>query len=151
MTDMPDLLPCPFCGSGRVGLSIGYSLEYSVSCHNCHCEGATSAIDKDAMTAWNTRATPPSQAEQAVPAGWKMVPIEPTEEMIEAGYEHTADPCWRENYIEAYKASVAAAPPAPVPGPRTADTPASRSRSEAETVIGKLKNDDNYNCEGEIT
>ncbi|MES2942957.1 MAG: hypothetical protein V4772_08840 [Pseudomonadota bacterium] len=49
------------------------------------------------------------EAAQAVPAGWKLVPIEPTEEMIKAGLF----PKHRDGYdpeIDAYKAMLAAAP-----------------------------------------
>jgi hypothetical protein len=51
----------------------------------------------------------PGQADK-VPGGWKLVPITPTEDMADAGMAHTADPCWKENVKDAYRAMLAAAP-----------------------------------------
>ena len=34
---------------------------------------------------------------------------EPTEPMVEAAWEHTADPCWRENVADAWRAAIDAA------------------------------------------
>lgn len=34
---------------------------------------------------------------------------EPTKEMLEAGWEHTDDPCWREDVAEAWRAMIDAA------------------------------------------
>lgn len=31
---------------------------------------------------------------------------EPTDEMAEAGFQHTADPCWQENVKEAWRAMI---------------------------------------------
>lgn len=42
-------------------------------------------------------------------AGLAIVPIEPTEKMVEAGFQHTGDPCWHEDVARAYRAMLAAA------------------------------------------
>ncbi len=42
-------------------------------------------------------------------AGLMIVPKEPTEAMLEAGFVHTADPCWIEDVAKAYRAMVSAA------------------------------------------
>ena len=34
---------------------------------------------------------------------------EPTEPMVEAAWEHTSDPCWRENVADAWRAAIDAA------------------------------------------
>ena len=43
--------------------------------------------------------------------GWAVVPMEPTEAMIEAGWPHTADPCWQEDVAKCWRAMIAAARP----------------------------------------
>ncbi|CAH1656772.1 hypothetical protein CHELA1G11_11168 [Hyphomicrobiales bacterium] len=42
--------------------------------------------------------------------GYRLVPEEPTQEMIDIGMDHTADPCWPDRLVKAYKAMLAAAP-----------------------------------------
>ncbi len=42
-------------------------------------------------------------------AGFAVVPLVPTEAMLEAGFVHTADPCWIEDVAKAYRAMVSAA------------------------------------------
>ena len=49
---------------------------------------------------------------RSVPEGWQIVPVEPTPEMISAGWEHTALPCWSEDVAKAYRAMLSAAPKA---------------------------------------
>jgi hypothetical protein len=76
------LLPCPFCG-GKALLTEKkhYSL---VNCGNIHCDmdsGCKAQMTQDAIAAWNKRA-PVTHPQQ--PAGWKLVPVEPTPEMEEA-------------------------------------------------------------------
>ncbi len=41
-------------------------------------------------------------------AGYVVVPKEPTEAMLEAGFVHTGDPCWLEDVAKAYRAMVSA-------------------------------------------
>lgn len=57
----------------------------------------------------------------SVPDGWKLVPIEPTAEMTNAGY--TTDPDgskWMQRPYESWRDMVVAAPPAPVEAPAVA-------------------------------
>lgn len=64
MSDKQDLKPCPFCG-GKADIQKEYTDGWSyfgVCCHteDCRCNsGDISYVDKvNAITAWNTRATP---------------------------------------------------------------------------------------------
>lgn len=88
-SDLPELIHCPFCrasarhvqhSAGMPGTR-GYDRWCGVKCAGC---GASVGSDRlfrtpaAAAAAWNAR---------AVPAGWKLVPVEPTEEMVAAAYE----------------------------------------------------------------
>ena len=42
--------------------------------------------------------------------GRQYVPVEPTDAMLEVGWDRMADPCWKEDVAEAYRAMLAAAP-----------------------------------------
>lgn len=56
----------------------------------------------------------PVSAQPSVPEGWKLVPVEPTEEMSDAGWGHidiTAGQC-QDGPKDVYRAMLAAAPPA---------------------------------------
>lgn len=71
MTDKPTLLPCPFCGADDAFTErADFSSSYVV-CNNCIARGPTECQDSDdedepgqasAITAWNTRPTPPTLA-----------------------------------------------------------------------------------------
>lgn len=73
------LNPCPFCGSKTLR-----PFDNAVVCMICggsgpdmgHCLGPV--CRSEAIAEWNKR---------VVPEGWKLVPIEPTEAMWEAGRE----------------------------------------------------------------
>lgn len=56
MSDIPDLKPCPFCGSTNVDHNLdrndGY---YGVECEDCYAQGSTSTWEKTAVKYWNTR------------------------------------------------------------------------------------------------
>jgi len=88
---VPELLPCPFCGSvGAFVRNDATNSDATVQCCNVECAAAQ--------------------------AGWKLVPQEPTEAMIAAGAEEDQwtinegqDTCAR----EIYKAMLAAAPSPP--------------------------------------
>ena len=76
-----ELRECPFCGSEPVCQDLG---GWEVYCRNCGASGPTvfhgttneTTLRADSILTWNRRASPAS-----VPAGWKLVPVEPTEEM----------------------------------------------------------------------
>jgi hypothetical protein len=80
------LLPCPFCGgqAQMIEGDGGFSGRVQIDC--TVCRNATwwwgEAV---AIRQWNRRATASAQA--TVPAGWKLVPIEPTESMVIDGFE----------------------------------------------------------------
>jgi hypothetical protein len=55
--------------------------------------------------------------QQAIPSGWKLVPIEPTDEMKQQGWEAYRDsnkPAPYNMLTDAYKAMITAAPTAPI-------------------------------------
>lgn len=99
MTTQPamtaELLPCPFCGHVGVTMTEGSTFRWRIlECAGCGATtgevrhntvaddqvAAEEATRAEAIAAWNTRAAP------SPPDGWKLVPIEPTAEMIEAGH-----------------------------------------------------------------
>lgn len=108
---------CPFCGSDNVSPSYCTNVDAVVSgrfveCEDCAACGPVHPPEADAITAWNTRAAP------ALPVleGWKLVPCEPTEAMIEAGI----DPLFRfandvtasrDALAEIYRAMLSSSPP----------------------------------------
>ena len=89
MTDLDKmaLLPCPFCGSPDVKLvtilDAGGDILHAVGCPKCGCNGTPHIAAMDdprpaAVAAWNRRAL------LTAPPGWKLVPIPPTDDMIDA-------------------------------------------------------------------
>lgn len=72
-----ELLPCPFCGSDVVCVDVlldyGPPATFRVTCEECESYGPEHHSAEEAKEAWNTRSTP---------KGMKLVPVEPTEEMI---------------------------------------------------------------------
>jgi len=104
-----ELKSCPFCGGeGSVTHAVG---EFWARCMTCEASTVLCGTETRAIIAWNTRA--PS----ALPVGWKLVPVEPTEEMCEAGAPYTgADhgPCDPNECAEdTYRAMLSASPPEP--------------------------------------
>lgn len=73
---MSELKPCPFCG-GRAAWKQGIYTGY-VMCLKCEVMGPN-IIRDEAITAWNRR---PSTE---TPGEWRLVPVEPTREMVLAG------------------------------------------------------------------
>ena len=119
-----ELLPCPFCGAGTTRVVMNgqtwtgtkYSDPISVSVvHHCDpIEGQPSRqierIGRDAesaIAAWNRRASPAS-----APAGWKLVPVEPTEEILDVMFDAGIDRHDGDLTI-LYRAILAAAPTPP--------------------------------------
>jgi len=64
---MSELKPCPFCGSDDINLYGDSMFE---------CQGCGFIIDDVSIEEWNAR---------HIPEGYKLVPIEPTKQMLLAG------------------------------------------------------------------
>lgn len=98
MSDIQELKPCPFCGSecdpnGWKGMGNG-GLMSGPECAKC---GATA----ESVESWNRRVV----AEQAVPDGYMLVPVVPTEQMIIHGFESDPDESFStDEEWEAYEA-----------------------------------------------
>ena len=131
MTDnaelLPCLLPCPFCGGKANGEGVtrysrpldgsnwadgsGVTEVYFVNCMGCGLKnggifGGFQTRDK-AIAAWNTRATAPC------PEGWRLVPVEPTPEMVQAACDATFGPAaltHEQAHITGWSAMLSAAP-----------------------------------------
>lgn len=126
---MSDLKPCPFCGSEP---NIDYEKgRWSVMCIRTACglEPFTSGETREQVTAvWNRRPSlePPASDELSgisgeLPpasdvAGWRLVPMEPTPEMMNAApasYSPSMKVMWPLICGDIYRAMIAAAPPHP--------------------------------------
>jgi Lar family restriction alleviation protein len=102
-----ELKGCPFCGCAEVEVATDVFDNTHVDCGDCGAQFALNEFHtdyrskSDVVTAWNTRA--PS----ALPAGWKLVPVEPTEDMLDAvdDLEEGA------GYSRIYRAMLSASPP----------------------------------------
>jgi hypothetical protein len=114
-SEQVELKPCPFCG-GNVTLTTGgksdglltFVCDEGSTCRGSKIFTGTLVEDREtAITAWNTRA--PS----ALPVGWKLLPVEPTEAMVAAAVTALGLP-WREiqRMLQAYRAMLSASPPA---------------------------------------
>lgn len=80
-----ELLPCPFCGSQPFPSpqsTHGAVDDRQVWCSACNASGPSKESENLAIEHWNTRQACGQQ--QAVPEGYKLVPIEPTTEMLKA-------------------------------------------------------------------
>lgn len=87
----PKLPECPFCNNAPRHLEVkaGYYTE-RVICDHCHFHLEGTAT-QTAVERWNTRSSEESKYSRypatlrlrQPPAGWVMVPVEPTKEMIE--------------------------------------------------------------------
>lgn len=97
-----ELKPCPFCGDDAETDSHDSNGATFTRC--CQC-GAT--VNGD-LENWNTRAKADSNWQP--PPGWKLVPVEPTEAMLEAGSQTLGSGKVGELLARHYRAMVAAAP-----------------------------------------
>ncbi len=58
-----DLAACPFCGSINQDASSNGMESHFVVCQDCGAEGPAKDTEQEAITAWFTRATLPSNVE----------------------------------------------------------------------------------------
>jgi hypothetical protein len=112
MADVPKLLPCPFCGAeGEENLELCANL---VQCLECGARGPAQdgpeilCDPRIARTEWNKRALLSERERRTaqgvtVPEGWALVPIEPTDEMIEASWRATVDACPERRMLNAFR------------------------------------------------
>lgn len=79
-----ELKPCPFCGE-HVELKKDGALNFVVCMGGSSCKDSglvmffSDAEREEAIAAWNSRAQP---AAQAVPEGWKLVPVDISQRMV---------------------------------------------------------------------
>lgn len=140
---LPELLPCPFCGSTDT-----YAMDmggWESFCKTCGTNGPALNTERDKVIAdWNQRAAQPL-AVAAIPEGMALVPIEPTDEMCVAGLaafgllggnlkNHRYD-FGSLKLIECFKAMSAAAPQAPQPPAGQQDR--GEATGDAETYLRK--------------
>jgi hypothetical protein len=95
------LAECPCCGSLDVG-----GAHDTVSCYGCGLQITKPRPLQNAADAWNKRAQLAAPA--GVSAGWRMVPVEPTPEMVEVALK------WGTKLSEWRELLAAAPSPAPV-------------------------------------
>ena len=114
-----ELLACPFCGGGAAVFQESCNMpgRYCVECETCKCGTGYWSRGK-AIAHWNRR--PPADD------GWKLVPCEPTEAMIEAicgahawgewpaDFDPRAQKIRREAARNGHAAMLAASPPPPL-------------------------------------
>ena len=112
------LLPCPWCSATNGDLSSNGMENHMVVC-TCGAEGPPAESDLAAIAAWNRRAAAP--ALPPVSAATRVVPVEPTEEMLAAIDEACSNVTMSEahsNYgvwLRVWSAMLAAAPALPSP------------------------------------
>ena len=129
-----ELKPCPFCGNSAATVyprTCDKDTPYNprdrafpiVRCGGCGAEAA----GKDwkgadtAIAAWNTRAV----LAPIVPQGWKLVPMEPTPEMVRAADDELMTPLSGMSRgsgpVRVYRAMLAASPAPAADGVETND------------------------------
>jgi hypothetical protein len=103
MTETPELLPCPLCGSDA-----NYAAEegvwHLVRCTNRKCELQSGIFPTKpwAIRIWNTRVPPSTVGVEA----HKLVPLIPTARMIEVGCDNNPTQ-WNEGTPDGFAADVA--------------------------------------------
>lgn len=134
MTDKTMTLePCPFCGNAPFCDKLNFGSMVKIGCAPCsfYMYGKWSKI----LPKWNSRAIHLSQPAERVrvPDGWKLVPVDPTPDMIIAGIKANLEHAGKGVFGSIYKAMLFAAPEAN-PSP-TIDVAAVRE------VIAWIRND----------
>lgn len=100
------LKPCPWCPSAEQNLSSNGCDNHMVVCE-CGAEGPAADTPNLAVAAWNRRAPQGNAAQE----GYVLVPVEPTDEMVDAAWDSDgADYVGERKYIHrsdlAYKAMI---------------------------------------------
>jgi Lar family restriction alleviation protein len=99
---MEELKPCPFCGGkAEYWIDNDYQDRHVITCGYCGCEKRYEYSMDGVIEEWNTR---------HVPDGYALVPVEPTQDMIDealydTGYEGVSD----DAVVYNWKAMIAAA------------------------------------------
>jgi Lar family restriction alleviation protein len=112
--DAKELKPCPFCG-GDAKLIQGFEPlddSFFVDCQKCEMSGQIVSTRDAAIDAWNRRAALPHSDAAQAPAGWKLVPIELTDDMRAAANKHDKE-MFQPTWASTYRAMLDAAPVAP--------------------------------------
>lgn len=87
------------------------------------------------------------------PEGWKLVPVDPTDEMAQAGNDsrhENESPFWREIMADAYRAMLAAAPAAPVSASPQQAAPADDDFSKRLGFLILQVSNTSYRCGAHI-
>ena len=126
-----EIKPCPFCGAGGDRIIIQEQEPHkhafatfmpdhhgsaTIECAGCNI-GMVEDTKEKVIAAWNRRAP---AASGATPEGWKLVPVEPTPEMVIAFNRGIDFLTWG----DCFRAMIAAAPlpPDPNAGPEPSGT-----------------------------
>lgn len=91
-------------------------------CWGMHCTGnmggcgaqISGDTKEEAIAAWNTRADPVGVPTVQAGSGWKLVPLEPTDEMGQAAFVEAGCPSEWYGFANMWKAAISAAPSQPV-------------------------------------
>ncbi|WP_288080329.1 hypothetical protein [Pseudomonas sp.] len=109
MSDKIELEACPFCGGACDPRGwVNVDGEMGPECEDC---GATAPC----IEVWNRRAALAQQPAAAVPDGWKLVPVEPTIDMEDAGRKAASGFMRLGEAGRVFRAMLAASPAAPAP------------------------------------
>lgn len=82
-----NLTPCPFCMYPGIRPEKRARIGWYCVCESCLAQGPTSATKEGAVLGWNRidadKLNTAPQPNLRVPDGWKLVPVEPTDDMLE--------------------------------------------------------------------
>ena len=107
-SELPDLLPCPFCGGEAFTDMLQLSLDCGVGCTECDLSGAAGYASRElAVSAWNTRAN--QQALEAARVEGRRAGLEEAIAAVEVLKGQCVDPhvkVWAINRAEAIRAKI---------------------------------------------